>query len=82
MLLRKGEKMMEAVNNMPSAEKRGEWIPVTERLPKEGDEVLITAWKDTVLVSWRSDGVWNCDSFFFDDSTEVSAWMPLPEAYK
>ena len=63
-------------------ERIGRWIPVTERLPKDGDEVLITAWKDTVFISWRSDGIWTCDSFFFDDSTEVSAWMPLPEPYK
>lgn len=66
---------------LPSAQPE-RWIPVSERLPKEEKEVLITAWKDTVLIAWRSEGVWNCDSFFFDDSTEVSAWMPLPKPYK
>lgn len=28
--------------NVPSAEKTGEWIPVTERLPEEDKEVLIS----------------------------------------
>lgn len=71
-----------AIQAINEKQRTGRWIPVTERLPKDGDEVLITAWKDTVFISWRSDGIWTCDSFFFDDSTEVSAWMPLPEPYK
>lgn len=67
-----------------------EWIPVTERLPKDRREVLVTAyWHETYQVmmgSYFGDGLWWCVPF--NNSGEhmqklkPKAWMPLPEPYK
>ena len=46
------------------------WIPVTERLPKNGEAILTCYW----------DG-WICDQYSpVDDG--VTHWMPLPEPPK
>jgi hypothetical protein len=67
-----------------------EWIPVTERLPKDRREVLVTAyWHETYQVmmgSYFGDELWWCVPF--NNSGEhmqklkPKAWMPLPEKYK
>lgn len=58
------------------------WIPCSERLPEEDREVLITAWRDTVMIAWLDDGEWTNDAVTFTDSSMVNAWMPLPEPWK
>lgn len=62
----------------------GEWIPVSERLPKVGEDVLFSI--DTMYVSegcLRDDGDW---WQFRWNSVQpkkyVIAWMPLPEPYR
>ncbi len=67
------------------------WIPVTERLPKENGQYLITvkykpeAGYENIYAEhgeW-TDGQW--DMFCFGHCGEVEdivAWMPLPEPYK
>ena len=67
-----------------------EWIPVSERLPEDRREVLVTAyWHETYQVmigSYFGDGLWWCVPF--NNSGEhmqklkPKAWMPLPEPYK
>lgn len=64
------------------------WIPVTERLPKHGQIVLITNDKGNVR-SGRFRGVefWKDDVdayWIFKGNTveHVVAWMPLPDPYK
>ena len=67
--------------SLPSAEPQ-RWIPVTERLPDNGKEVLITAWEDTVDVAClHLDGNWASGFCNFDDG-DVRAWMPLPKPYE
>lgn len=58
-----------------------EWIPVEERLPDEGQEVLVSC------KGSRGDYVTH-DEYDWDycawasDSDAVIAWMPLPEPYR
>ena len=52
------------------------WIPVTERLPEEGQSILATvtdnAWGDVVILR----------KYYKEMHKSVIAWMPLPEPYK
>lgn len=56
------------------------WIPVTERLPEEDGDYLVTTsslYGATKYVTTRdfSEGRWTYDS-------AVTAWMPLPKPYE
>jgi hypothetical protein len=62
------------------------WIPVTERLPKDDTEVIVSCTDDSgdyeysyVTAGWHYKGLWvvNNDRCYF-----VKAWMPLPERFK
>ena len=73
---------MQFVIDAPSAEseeraENAQWIPVSERLPEEGVEVLVTCTDGSIRVStltditfWKGIGRGN-----------VLAWMPLPKTY-
>lgn len=50
------------------------WIPVEERLPEEGQEVIVSDGNYVYLVEYDSD-------FGFDD-VDATAWMPSPEPYR
>ena len=58
---------------------KGEWIPVSERLPKAFETVLRT----------RVENGWNGTTYTIVDTGcicpadhNIIAWMPLPEPYK
>ena len=67
--------------------KMAEWIPVSERLPKARESVILSTkewtgegcyWETTKHhVIWKGYR-WNAT--YWDD--EVIAWMPLPKPYK
>ena len=61
------------------------WIPVSERLPEHGQEVLGCE-KDGFITRYRYDAeepaCWIDDHEEFFSLDDVVAWMPLPEPYK
>lgn len=79
------ETLDEIVDLIDEQPKVGEWIPVEERLPKNGGAYLITAindcggvymdvsYYDSQYKSFSSDGV--------DDDNAI-AWMDLPKMYE
>lgn len=76
--------IIDIINRQP---KVGEWIPVSERLPDDGETYLITnaesfeqyhtykGWYDGTKGIWHMTGN-------FERKMNVIAWMPLPEPYK
>jgi hypothetical protein len=76
------------------ARPHGEWIPCSERLPKECENVLAwierDAWvdgsdypkrKQESAIGWHIEGRWHFDGYA-GSTTVCLAWMPLPEPYK
>lgn len=70
--------------DIPSAENKGEWIPCSERLPKDGryyvtriDYVTNTIFTD---ILWYEKGIWWNRQYTGDFA--VIACMPLPAPYK
>ncbi len=65
------------LKDMPPATPKQRWIPVSEKLPKEGQRVLVTQ-----IVSERT--VVYCTRFPFEKIKEkyITAWMPLPKPYE
>lgn len=58
---------------------REAWIPVAERMPSDGDEVIV-AWNDRGIMkrhyAWRFRGEWR--SVCGDAVAGVTHWLPLP----
>ena len=73
--------------NVPS---NGGWIPVEERLPKDGQEVLVwyeyfrygeyNRMFETYGIGWQFDGHWSGD--VSGTKARCIAWQPLPEPYR
>ena len=66
----------EYIRQIPTAQ---QWIPCSERLPKNDKDVLITCECGDVEVGWY-DGEWNGECCVYDDD-DIIAWMPLPEPW-
>lgn len=69
----------------------GKWIPCSERLPKDGENVLCYVTSamrvgDDIVTGLQHDGLWFMQSGVgmqsFDRACTVTAWMPLPEPYR
>lgn len=71
--LYKADDVYKVLNDVPSAQQR--WIPCSERLPEERQEILATttdnAWGDVVIIR----------TYYKEMHKSVIAWMPLPEPY-
>lgn len=57
------------------------WIPVTERLPDEGQEVLVTRTSTNGNYVTTDEYDWDYCAWA-SDADDITAWMPLPEPYK
>lgn len=56
------------------------WIPVTERLPKSNQIVLVTEDGEVKLCTYE---LWYGYGYgFYGSRGKVTAWMPLPEPYR
>ena len=81
-----------AINELPSAQPKPRWIPVTERLPEAGIRYQVTFESGEVgYADFRNkiffydgsakENVWEIERYY-EDEGEVIAWMPLPEVYR
>ena len=75
------ESVIEKIND---AEKVGEWIPVTERLPeKKGSYLFTTTGYDcarVLILSFDPDDELAVE--IARTGVDLAAWMPLPDPYK
>lgn len=55
------------------------WIPVTERLPKDWEDVLVRLQCGDCVVAARSGPIWRVRWFNGRLDREPTHWMPLPE---
>ena len=62
------------------------WIPCSERLPGDDEEVIVSCTDDSgdydfdyTTVGWHYKGLWVVNN---ERSFLVRAWMPLPEPWK
>lgn len=81
--LKAGSSLVANPDNVPSvtpAPKKERWIPCSERLPEDDDDVIITTGFE-IYVGWfdADDHTWRLRN---DYITSIVAWMPLPEPYK
>ena len=86
-------KVWDQIKDLPSAQPKQQWIPVSERLPEEdGYYLTYGGWPNGYLIlafkhirNWKKGHFfiapfWNSPSEIVDRA--VIAWMPLPEPYK
>ena len=79
-------KARDAIVSLPSAEpKTGEWIPVSERLPEDSGNYLITV-ADLRLGHIGENTVTMADFYAkakkWNSIVDVYAWMSLPKPYR
>lgn len=62
-----------------------EWTPVTEALPRDDEEVIVTCLDDSgdtpysyTTTAWHYKGMWVCDNM---RCPFVIAWMPQPKPW-
>lgn len=73
------------IANIPSADKQGEWIPCSERLPEEEGMFLVSVKKRAWDGNYMDVEIAYCSPnhrWFNVSNGEVLAWMPLPPAWK
>ena len=73
------------IEELPSAQPEQRWIPVSERLPEGGHNIIFCDSKGNVCegVYHAMLGQWvgfRWDSIYHH--ADVIAWMPLPDPYK
>ena len=78
------EKGYNTIYYTPTDSSTGGWIPVSERLPEAGENILICdIYGDIYLTHRVKDG--NNLRFYDETGNKIKcirAWMPLPEPYK
>ena len=91
-------KAIDVIEAMPSAEPERKWFPVTDALPEEEKNVLVTVHfdgfknaytnippSDYVDIASQYEGYWSSPSDEYkvaESRHHVIAWMPLPEPWR
>lgn len=74
------DQIHEVIDNAPTIEpKTGEWIPFSERLPREYAQYLVCFESGECHVYWLEDSDW---ARGMAEKDGIIAWMPLPKPYK
>lgn len=76
------DKYKEKASQPNKSENPTGWIPVTERLPKQQQRVLIQDFGQTTIGYLNAENRWRDLTNLDDYLKGVEAWMPLPEPYK
>lgn len=72
------------LNILNGKEPSYDWIPVSERLPKNGEQVLVYLFGDSPYIAWYStkDEKWRTNEFTLTADEEPKEWLPLPKKGK
>ena len=81
------EAILTMIREVPSAQPEPKWIPATKRLPKIGEEVLLSEPNAMFIAEYHgsgnAEGLWvvdECHHYLAD--VNKCAWMPLPKGYR
>lgn len=73
------------IDTLEQIEQEPKWIPVSERVPEDGEEVLCFLGSEEMAVLFRRND-WGQDEWvdggFATGSYDVVAWMPLPLPFR
>lgn len=70
--------VFDGIKRLPSAERKGEWIPCSERLPEDNGVYIVTT-----SIGQCQIHVFNKDGNSREYWTRCNkAWMPMPEPYQ
>ena len=76
---------IQALPSVTPQQRTGRWIPVSERVPEDGEEVLCFLGSEEMAVLFRRND-WGqderVDGGFATGSYDVVAWMPLPLPFR
>ncbi len=57
------------------------WIPVNEKLPEKGKDVLVSTKNSVYIAYFKDNKFWDEDDRAFSKDS-ILAWLPLPKPYK
>ena len=63
-------------------ESKSKWIPVTERLPEKGEEVLVVDRFGFIEMGFVKETIYGHKYWLGCEGDDVTHWMPLPEPPK